>query len=285
MTEAPEEPEDPREAANFGADLALVLSVAVTIVVYELPFARTIAWPLILLSTFAHELGHGLAALLLGGQFEKLLISPDASGVAYCRVQGNVSNALVAAGGLVGPACSAAFLFVLARFGKLARASLLVMGLAMLALVPTLLDGTYGKVFVGVVALVFLAIGANAPPWLAKYTSAFVAVQLALSVYSRGDYLFTDTAHMATGDMPSDVANMAKNLFLPYWFWGGVCAVFSVLVLLVGARLFLRGLPGRSRAPVPEKPVAAAIQKAPSPSEEVARLIEGLKGQQTRDRA
>jgi hypothetical protein len=276
-----DEVEDPLEAANFGADLALVLSVALTIVVYELPFAHTIAWPLVLLSTFAHELGHGLTALVLGGKFDKLLISPDASGLAYCRVQGSVSNALVSAGGLVGPACAAAFLFVLARFGRLARASLLVMALAMFALIPTLLDGTYGKVFVGAVALLFLAVGAKAPPWLAKYTCAFVAVQLALSVYSRGDYLFTDTAHMATGDMPSDVANMAKNLFLPYWFWGGVCAIFSVLVLLVGARLFLRGLPGRSRAPQVKKPEG---QKAPSPSEEVAKLIDGLKNP-TRDRA
>jgi hypothetical protein len=74
----------------------------------------------------------------------------------------------------------------------------------------------------------------------------FLAVQLSLSVYSRGDYLFTDVARMSGGDMPSDVANMASALFLPYWFWGALCGALSVVVLCVGATLFLRGVTVRT---------------------------------------
>ena len=57
-----------------------------------------------------------------------------------------------------------------------------------------------------------------------------------MSVFSRGDYLFTPTADTAKGIMPSDVANIAEELLLPYWFWGAVCGIFSVVCLVVGIR-------------------------------------------------
>jgi hypothetical protein len=68
----------------------------------------------------------------------------------------------------------------------------------------------------------------------------FVGVQLALSVFSRSDYLFTSVAITATGNAPSDVARMADALFLPYWLWGLLCGGFSVWVLWRGIRAFLR---------------------------------------------
>jgi hypothetical protein len=33
---------------------------------------------------------------------------------------------------------------------------------------------------------------------------------------------------------------MAAALFLPYWFWGVVCGVLSLLLLYAGARMFFR---------------------------------------------
>ena len=73
-----------------------------------------------------------------------------------------------------------------------------------------------------------------------QLTVVFLAVQLTLSVFSRSDYLFTDVAHTSNGPMPSDVAVMQQALVLPYWFWGGVCALFSVTVLWFGIKRFLR---------------------------------------------
>src|SRR5436190_19576046 len=43
------------------APRVLVVSVVLTAVLYVIPFGRTVAWPLVLISTLAHELGHGLA--------------------------------------------------------------------------------------------------------------------------------------------------------------------------------------------------------------------------------
>ncbi len=85
-----------------------------------------------------------------------------------------------------------------------------------------------------------MTLAARASGDAAQVLAAFVGVQLALSVYSRGDYLFTDVARTGAGTLPSDVAHMADALFLPYWFWGAVCGAFSLAVLAAGLALYFR---------------------------------------------
>jgi len=63
---------------------------------------------------------------------------------------------------------------------------------------------------------------------------------MALSVFSRGDYLFKEHAQTGAGLMPSDVSHMAQALGGPYWVWGAACGAFSVLVLALGVWLFMR---------------------------------------------
>ena len=93
-----------------------------------------------------------------------------------------------------------------------------------------------------VLAVLLLALALLARPWLSQVALILGGVQLALSVFSRGDYLFTHVARTGNGDFPSDVANMASALWLPYWFWGAVCGAFSVAMLALGVWLFLRSL-------------------------------------------
>ena len=106
----------------------------------------------------------------------------------------------------------------------------------------------FGWFFVLGLALVALAVAWKAPDWGSQLALSFLSVQLALSVFSRGDYLFTDVAQTQDGAKPSDVANMASALFLPYWFWGAICGLFSVAMLALGTWLFLRGLTAKSKA-------------------------------------
>ena len=70
-------------------------------------------------------------------------------------------------------------------------------------------------VFTLVLAAVFLLIAVRAPTF-SQTALLLLAVQLALSVFSRGDYLFTNVALTSAGPMPSDVAVMSDALFLPY---------------------------------------------------------------------
>lgn len=222
----------------------LLGSVIVTLALYLIPAAIYINLPLIWLSTLAHELGHGFTAALLGGNFDSFKMYPDASGAAQWSAPasfGALRQALVAAGGLVGPAIVAAFGFVLARNAKAAQYALLGGTFALVAIAVLVVRNGFGWGFVGVLALVLGVLGTRKRPEVAQLGLVFLATQLAMSVFSRGDYLFTEYAHTAEGKMPSDVAQMANALVGPYWLWGGLCGAFSVVVLGAGLWVFFRG--------------------------------------------
>lgn len=222
----------------------LLGSVIVTLALYLIPAAIYINLPLIWLSTLAHELGHGFTAAALGGNFDSFKMYPDASGAAQWSAPasfGALRQALVAAGGLVGPAIVAAFGFVLARNAKAAQYALLGGTFALVAIAVLVVRNGFGWGFVGVLALVLGVLGTRKRPEVAQLGLVFLATQLAMSVFSRGDYLFTEYAHTAEGKMPSDVAQMANALVGPYWLWGGLCGAFSVIVLGAGLWVFFRG--------------------------------------------
>jgi hypothetical protein len=225
----------------------LLGSVAVTAALYLVPYGIFINLPLIWLSTLAHELGHGFTAALLGGNFERFVMHADASGVASWSAPasfGPIRQAMVAAGGLVGPAILAAIGFMLARNSKTAKVSLLVGTFLLAAIAVLVVRNAFGWAFVAVLAVIIGVLATRKRPEVAQLGLVFLATQLAMSVFSRGDYLFTEYAETASGRMPSDVAQMANALVGPYWLWGAMCGLFSVAVLAVGLLVFFRGTDG-----------------------------------------
>jgi hypothetical protein len=222
------------------ATRVLAASVALTALLYIVPFGRTIAWPLVLISTLAHELGHGVAAALLGGHFHLLRIESDASGVAvWSGAFGRAATAAVAGAGLIGPAAAAFLLLALGR--NRARASMVlgVLGGGLWALALLLVRNPFGVAFTLLLGTALLVVALRFPR-ASQTVGILLAVQLSLSVFSRGDYLFTRTAVTSAGPRPSDVTVMANALMLPYWFWGAACGALSVGLLLAGVRMFVR---------------------------------------------
>src|SRR5262245_24609761 len=134
--------------------VVFVLSIALTVVLYSLPELRIVAYPLLLLSTLVHEMGHGLAALAVGGSFTSFEMFSDGSGIA--RTMGGDSRfaaAVVAAGGLVGPAVAAALSFVAGRRPTSARVFLSVLCLGALIAMALVVRNAFGWFFVGSFAL------------------------------------------------------------------------------------------------------------------------------------
>ena len=103
--------------------------------------------------------------------------------------------------------------------------------------------GSFGLAFVAIVAATCLGIAWFASDEVARVALLFFATQLALSVYSRGDYLFEDyvDGQMSDGQrVASDAQAMADALGMTYWFWGLVCAAFSAAVLAFAVWLYVR---------------------------------------------
>ncbi len=230
-------------AARRRTKAALIWSIVLTLVLYVVPFGQLIGYPLVLLSTLVHEVGHGLTAIVVGGRFERFVMFADASGMAYSsRIEPGWPQALVAAGGLVGPSLMAAVAFIAARRTSWSRAFLVAMSVAGVALLVMVVRNPFGIVFAGVLVALFGWLGLRTSAATVQIATVFMAVQLSLSVFSRGDYLFMKEAHTGAGLAPSDVSHMATALGGPYWAWGLACGAFSIVVLAAGVWAFMRAL-------------------------------------------
>lgn len=234
---------------------AIVLSLALYLLPMWVPGLSWLAWPLLLFSTLFHELGHGVAALLVGGGFDALRIYPDGSGVASTLSDGSRTMlAAIAAGGPLGPPVMGFMLFLAARRPAPARWALWVLaGLLALAL-PLWLRNVFGIAYVLVLVLLLAALAWRASARAVQAAVCFLAVQLSLAAFSRADYLFTAEARTGLGRMPSDMAQIANALWLPYWAWGAVLAAVSLAVLVLGMMLFAAAL----RPPKPQLPAPPA---------------------------
>lgn len=212
------------------------------LVLPRVPLFSVLAVPLMWLSTVAHELGHGLTAVVLGGRLEHFVIRPDGSGTAFTSTGGGeLVRALVAAGGLVGPAIVAGLWFVLGRRPGAARVCLGLFGAALAIAAGLVADPGFTQVYLGSVGGLALLVAVLGSAAWAQFILIFLAVQLALSVFTRGDYLFTAVAESSAGAMPSDVAVMARHLGGPFWVWGIACGLVSLAVLLAGLAFYTRG--------------------------------------------
>jgi hypothetical protein len=227
-------------AASRLSRLLLVLSSVVTGILYAVPEARLLSYPLVLISTLAHELGHGLTAVLVGGKFASFELYSDASGLALTETSGRLQHVAVVAGGLIGPSVAGVSLFVMGKAPERARTCLGLIAGAFVVLLVLVVRNMFGWIFIAGLGALCAIIAWRGPALLSQLVVVFAGTQLALSVYSRGDYLFTPVAATSLGEMPSDVALLSAALWLPYWFWGALCGAISVAVILFGVKYYWR---------------------------------------------
>ncbi len=222
---------------------AVLISLILLVLPHAVPALAWLAWPQALTAALAHEMGHGLTALLSGGTFESLRLYADGSGVAFTRTSStSLVRAGVAAGGLFGPPVLGAVLFGSARHARLARVALillsLLLALALVCWVRNMFGATwvgFCTLFVGWVAWRWSAVGAQA-------FTAFLAVQACLSSLARTDYLFSSKAHTGAGEFISDSAQIAAQLGGPHWLWGALVFLLSIVVMVTGLWWFLRAV-------------------------------------------
>lgn len=250
-----------RRNATVALGAAAGLSLLLHLLPAWIPALAWLGWPLTLLSTLFHELGHGFAALLVGGGFETLRIYPDASGVATTLSDGSrPMRAAIAAGGPLAPPLFALLLFIGARHERSARVALWLLAALLAASLVLWVRGLFGIGFVLVLLALLAAFAAMASARLAQIVTCFLAIELSLAAFARADYLFAAEARTGLGTMPSDTAQIAQALLLPHWVWGGAIALVSLLVLCLGLLAFARAM----RATQPDlarSPATATIER------------------------
>ncbi|MBD2361856.1 M50 family metallopeptidase [Anabaena minutissima FACHB-250] len=220
----------------------LVGAAIATAVLWQVPGGNYILYPFSILATWFHEMGHGLMALLLGGKFQQLQIFSNGSGVATYALRSSLASLgpfLVAAAGPMGPPLAGAALILASRNFKTASLSLKILGGFLLVSTLIWVRSPFGFVAIPLLGLMILGIGYKAPQWMQGFAIQFLGVQACVSTYHQLDYLFSSTA----GPLGlSDTAQMQKYLLLPYWFWGGLMAIASLIILVQSLRIAYRSV-------------------------------------------
>ncbi len=213
----------------------LILSTAAVVLLWQLPYGRQLLYPLTLLATYAHEMGHGLTALLTGAEFDQMLLHADGSGVAVWRGNpGRLASAFIAAGGLAAPAFAGVVLLLVSSKPRFARNVLVALSVLLLVSMALWSRNVFGVAFLLAVAIALGIAAKMLPDAAAAFVLHLIAAMLCLSWFNNLGYLFSAQAIVNGVALPSDSAVIAQALWLPYWFWGGVVAVFSFAVVAFG---------------------------------------------------
>lgn len=223
-----------KPARGVGTQESYLVAIAVmTVVLWQLPLGRTILFPFTLLGTWFHEMGHGMASLLLGARFDELVIFADASGFARSSWPADtprVFHALTAAAGLLGPSLAGAALIMASRSQAATRSALVVLGVALALSTLIWVRSLSGWIVLPGFAAIILLVAASNKPRLQKFVVEFLGVQGAISIWRDFGYLFSDGGVVDGRPIISDTGAIADVLFLPYWFWGGL---LTLLILTI----------------------------------------------------
>src|SRR5215204_307030 len=93
----------------------LIVATVLTIVLWFIPYADYLVYPIRLFVTFIHESSHALVAVLTGGSVKSLTIASDGSGVVYSASSSLVGTLLTSSAGYIGTTVFGVILLYLMR--------------------------------------------------------------------------------------------------------------------------------------------------------------------------
>lgn len=233
----------------------LVLAGLVVVMLPSLPLGVYLIYPFAILTTWFHEMGHGLTALALGQRFEQLMIFANGSGVAQSQVSGDVSRvtlAAIAAGGPLAPSVVGALLILASAHPRWWRPALWLAASAIGLSVIIWVRSPVGYTVLPLVAGLLALIAWRASPGFTRFTLQFLGVLGALSMLRDFDYLFTEQAVVGGQQILSDTGQIEAALGLSHWFWAGLILLASAL--MVGAALKYALAEKRLRPPPRKRP-------------------------------
>ncbi|MEM1052594.1 MAG: M50 family metallopeptidase, partial [Pseudomonadota bacterium] len=203
----------------------LILAAFIVLALPSLPFGAYLVYPFAILTTWFHEMGHGLTALVLGQSFDRLLIFADGSGLAESRVAIDASpflRAAIAAGGPLAPTLFGAGLIVASAHRKLWRPVLWGTSIAIFASVILYVRSPVGFAVLPLIALTLAVIAWKASPGINRFTLQFIGVLGAMSMFSDYRYFFTESVEIGGKTILSDTGQIEAALWLPHWFWAAL---------------------------------------------------------------
>lgn len=216
----------------------LILAAVLVTFLPALPLGNYLIYPFVILSTWYHEMGHGLAALAMGHDFELLVINADGSGYAQSSTaydSSGFSRALIAMGGPLGPSVVGALLIVASSAHRYWKPALLVLASALAISTLIWVRSPIGWIVLPALAIGIGWIALRGRPPVQLFALQFLGVLGALSMFADWSYLFSESGVVGGRIMLSDTGTMEAELWLPHWLWA--TTIIALSGLMVGASL------------------------------------------------
>lgn len=219
----------------------LLLALASAALLLWVPWLWLPAFPFRMLSTLVHELAHGLASIVTGGDFLRFVVYPDGSGLALTAGGWRL---VVVPAGYLGLAVFAAGLVLVGGRPRTARRVLAVLGVlvALLSLrfgTPSILAGEIGA---GVLAILAGTVWGAALLWVAlaagdRWVSYAVLLLASVAGITAGSDLLTLVGLSGLAEGPAtDARSMAELTLIPALVWALVWAATAVVLMVYAVR-------------------------------------------------
>ena len=234
--------------------MLLLLATAITLVLWFLPFADYLVYPIRLFVTFIHESSHALVAVLTGGSVQSLTISSDGSGVVYSAPGGMIGALLTSSAGYLGTTAFGVLMLYLIRRSVSPNKILTALGISVgaMTLLFTIvspifnflsLNAAFSSILFtiiagGVLAAGLVCLGIYSGVRTANFAVAFLAVQCLLNAAFDLINVFFVNAPLIGTDMHTDAANMATATGIPGIFWVLIWMGISLVMISFGLRLY-----------------------------------------------
>ncbi|MFB0612177.1 M50 family metallopeptidase [Aurantiacibacter poecillastricola] len=220
----------------------LILAAVLVMFLPVLPFGNFLIWPFVILTTWFHEMGHGLTALLTGNRFDELVIFANGSGYASSRTaldSSGLERALIAMGGPLGPSVVGAVLILASSARRYWKPALLALAGALLLSTLIWVRSTVGFIVLPAIAALLAYIALRGSRNWQLFALQFLGVLAAMSMFNDLDYLFSEVAVIGGEAMLSDTGAIEAELLLPHWIWAILLIAFSGVMIGTSLRYAL----------------------------------------------
>ncbi|MCZ7546866.1 MAG: M50 family metallopeptidase [Anaerolineae bacterium] len=214
-----------------GAVLVSAAALGATFLLWQVEALSLLVVPFRLFVTLVHELGHGAAAALTGGQFIALEVMGNGAGLATTS---GGTRFIVLQAGYLGAALFGGLLLVLANRLRDPR--------PLTALIGVLCGGTalvlgrdLGTRVIGLATgLVLFALARWGRPWLNTFALNLLAMMVALNAVL-DIWGLVNSLDVTLSGVPNDAVAMQAHTGIPALFWGVLWIALSVGWLLLCA--------------------------------------------------
>jgi hypothetical protein len=221
------------ETTSKQATRNILLAALATVVLWFIPYAGFVTYPLRLLVTFIHEGSHALATFLTGGWVLGLGVSSDGSGLTLSR--GGLGM-IISSAGYLGATLYGAVLLQLLRRGADPRKLLLVTGVAVALMgllcvggMLHLLQGSlFGLIWAAILAPALIIGGRKLSKETAGFVAGLIGVQCVLNALFDLRTLFLLSA---TTGAHTDAQNMQRYTLIPAVVWATLWIVMALGIL------------------------------------------------------